>query len=77
MKKLAYKLGQLLAIKQAEKLPEINEGDELLGGRFKNMKMTAKGLKKDKHNQPVVETNKGDRKVFNFRMKKLMDEKKD
>ena len=72
MNKIAYELGRLWAIKYAEQLPEINEGDTILGGRFKNIKMEVKGLKKDDNNQPVVETNKGDRKVFNFRLEKLL-----
>lgn len=68
MNKFAYYLGQ----KMAEKLPELNKGDILLGGRFKNVPMEVKGLKKDDNNQPVVETNKGDRKAFPFRLQKTM-----
>ncbi len=56
------------------KLPDIDVGDELMVGKFKNRKATVKGFTKDKHNQPIAKTNKGDQQIFKGRVKKLMDE---
>ena len=55
-------------------LPDLETGDELMVGKFKNRKATIKGFKKDKHNQPVAKTDKGDQQIFKGRVKKLMDE---
>ena len=55
-------------------LPDLEAGDELMVGKFKNRKATIKGFKKDKNNQPVAKTNKGDQQIFKGRVKKLMDE---
>ena len=57
----------------SEKKFELEKGDEILIGKYKNKKATIKGFTKDDKNQPEVETNKGTRKVHNFRVKKLMD----
>ena len=57
----------------AAKLPELNIGDEILGGKFKNKRMVIKGFGKDKYNQPIVKTDKGDYQVFKFRLEKLMN----
>jgi len=57
-------------------LPDINVGDEVKVGRFKNRKATIKGFKKDDHNQPVLKTTKGDQKLFKPRISKLEPEKK-
>jgi hypothetical protein len=58
--------------------PSIDVGDEVKVGKFKNSKATVKGFKKDEHNQPVLKTNKGDKKLFNLRLSKLQkSEKKD
>ena len=51
--------------------PSIDVGDEVKTGKFKNSKATVKGFKKDDHNQPVLKTNKGDKKLFNLRLSKL------
>ncbi len=56
------------------KLPDLDVGDELMVGKFKNRLATIKGFKKDKNNQPVAKTNKGDQQIFKGRVKKLMDE---
>jgi len=58
-------------------LPDLNVGDELMVGKFKNRKAEIKGFKKDKHNQPVAKTNKGDQTIFKGRVKKLMPENLD
>ena len=51
--------------------PSISKGDEVKVGKFKNSKATVKGFKKDDHNQPVLKTNKGDKKLFNLRLSKI------
>jgi hypothetical protein len=53
-------------------LPDLETGDELMVGKFKNRKATIKDFKKDEHGQPVAVTNKGDQKIFKGRVKKLM-----
>jgi GNAT superfamily N-acetyltransferase len=55
------------------KLPNIDVGDEVMVGKFKNRKATVKGFDKDDNNQPVLKTNKGDQKLFKPRIRKLMD----
>tara|TARA_R110000796_G_scaffold2214_4_gene8928 strand:+ start:4720 stop:5718 length:999 start_codon:yes stop_codon:yes gene_type:complete len=55
-------------------LPTIEVGDEVLVGKFKNSKATVKGFTKDAHNQPVMKTTKGDKKVFKDRHSKLVQE---
>lgn len=57
------------------KLPDINVGDEVMVGKFKNRKAIVKGFDKDDHNQPVLKTTKGDQKLFKPRISKLMKEK--
>jgi len=52
--------------------PELAVGDKILKGKFKNSPAEIKGFKKDKHNQPVLKTNKGDVQLFKPRLKKLM-----
>jgi len=54
--------------------PSISKGDEVKTGKFKNSKATVKGFKKDDHNQPVLKTNKGDKKLFSLRLSKLQQE---
>jgi len=53
-------------------LPDLESGDELMVGKFKNRRATIKDFKKDEHGQPVAVTNKGDQKIFKGRVKKLM-----
>ena len=57
------------------KLPNLEIGDELMVGKFKNRKATIKGFTTDKHNQPVAKTDKGDQTIFKGRIKKLMSDK--
>lgn len=52
-------------------------GDTILIGKFKNRKAVIKGFGKDENNHPVIKTNKGDVKMFKFRIAKLMPEKKE
>ncbi len=57
--------------------PQLNVGDKILKGKFKNSPAEIKGFKKDKHNQPVLKTNKGDVQLFKPRVTKLMAESND
>ena len=43
---------------------DVNVGDVILGGRFKNKKIVVKSIGKDKHGMPTI----NGRKVVNFRM---------
>ena len=59
--------------------PEIN--DIILVGKFKNKKVKITGFGIDKNNQPTVKTKNSEGKgkekeksLFNFRIKRLMDE---
>ena len=54
--------------------PELEVGDKILKGKFKNSPAEIKGFKKDKHNQPVLKTNKGDVQLFKPRIVKLEDD---
>lgn len=54
--------------------PSLTVGDKILKGKFKNSPAEIKGFKKDKHNQPVLKTNKGDVQLFKPRVSKLMKE---
>ena len=57
--------------------PELNVGDKILKGKFKNSPAEIKGFTTDKHNQPVLKTNKGDVQLFKPRVEKLMKESLD
>jgi len=65
---------KLLQLLKELELPDLEDGDELMVGKFKNRKATIKGFTKDKHNQPIAKTDKGDQQIFKGRVKKLMDE---
>lgn len=54
--------------------PALSVGDKILKGKFKNSPAEIKGFTKDKHNQPVLKTNKGDVLLFKPRISKLMKE---
>ena len=54
------------------KLPDLEVGDTLLVGKFKNRKAEIKGFSTDEHGQPVPQTTKGDQKIFKPRIAKLM-----
>jgi hypothetical protein len=62
---------EILESKETLELPDIEVGDEVLVGKFKNRKAVVKGFDKDEHNQPVLKTNKGDQKLFKPRISKL------
>jgi hypothetical protein len=56
--------------------PEIEVGDEIRIGKFKNRKAEVKGFTKDENNQPVLKTSKGDQQLFKPRIVKLMKDNK-
>lgn len=55
--------------------PELNVGDEVKVGKWKNRKTEITGFKKDENNQPVLKTTKGDQKLFKPRISKLQEQK--
>jgi len=59
----------------AESAPTVKVGDEILIGKWKNKTATIKGVGKDKNNQPILKTDKGDVSLYHFRIKKLMPPK--
>jgi hypothetical protein len=56
------------------KLPNIDVGDEVKVGKFKNRRAEVTGFDKDEHGQPVLKTTKGDQKLFKPRVSKLEPE---
>lgn len=62
---------RLKEIEDKLELPDIEVGDEVLVGKFKNRLAVVKGFTKDEHNQPVLKTTKGDQKLFKPRLSKL------
>ena len=50
---------------------DVNVGDTILGGRFKNKKIKVKEIGKDDYGMPTI----NGRKVVNFRIPKPVDEK--
>lgn len=53
-------------------LPRLAVGDVLLVGKFKNRKAIIVRFGSDENNQPVAQTDKGEQKIFNPRIAKLM-----
>jgi len=53
-------------------IPDLEIGDEIKSGKWKNKKKIIKGLKTDDKGQPVLKTDKGDEKLFKARISKLM-----
>lgn len=52
---------------------ELEIGDEILMGKYRNKRAIIKDFGKDKNNQPTVKTTKGERSMYSFRIAKLMD----
>jgi len=46
---------------------DVNVGDVIMGGRFKNKPIKVKSIGKDEHGMPTI----NGRKVVNFRLKKV------
>jgi len=59
-----------------ENIPDLKVGDMILVGRFKNVRALITGFGKDSNGQPIIKTTKGTRKLFPFRINKLMPEDK-
>jgi hypothetical protein len=55
---------------------DIDVGDMVLVGRFKNRRAIVKGFTHDKNNQPQVITTKGTYSLYRFRINKIMPEDK-
>ena len=56
-----------------EELEGLEIGDELLMGKYRNKKAFIKEFGTDKNNQPTVITDKGERAVYGFRVRKFME----
>ena len=54
--------------------PDVQIGDTVLVGKWKNSPATIKSFETDKNNQPVIKTNKGKYSLYRFRIKKLMNQ---
>jgi hypothetical protein len=54
------------------KLPDLDKGDVLLAGKFKNKKCTIDDFSTDENGQPIAQTDRGDQKIFKPRIAKLM-----
>ncbi len=52
---------------------DVEIGDEVLMGKFRNKRALVKGFGTDKNNQPTIKTTKGERAMYSFRLSKLMD----
>lgn len=55
-------------------LPDIEVGDTVFVGKFKNRRAEVKGFSKDERNQPVLKTTRGEQKLFKPRIEKLMSD---
>lgn len=53
--------------------PEIQVGDTVLVGKFKNRRAEVRGFATDEHGQPVLKTTRGDQKLFKPRLAKLQE----
>ena len=51
---------------------EINVGDTVEMGRFRNVTVKIKDIITDEHGQPVIVTTKGTKKLFSCRLTKLL-----
>lgn len=71
------KINEIITESESYQPPELAVGDKILKGKFKNSPAEIKGFKKDKHNQPVLKTNKGDVQLFKPRVTKLMTNEED
>jgi|TARA_X000000368_G_scaffold366400_1_gene313185 hypothetical protein len=50
---------------------ELKIGDKIDVGKFRNVRTTITDISLDDHGQPVVHTDKGERKALAFRVRKL------
>lgn len=56
--------------------PDIDVGDTILVGRWRNSPAEVKGFGKDRNHQPTVKTSKGAYNLYKFRIQKLMPKSK-
>lgn len=66
------KIHEIISEAETYQPPEIAVGDKILKGKFKNSPAEVTGFTKDKHNQPVLKTDKGAVQLFKPRVTKLM-----
>lgn len=52
---------------------DVEIGDEVLMGKFRNKRAIVKDFGTDKNGQPTIKTNRGERAMYSFRLSKLMD----
>ena len=52
---------------------ELEVGDEVLMGKYRNKRAIIKDFGKDKNNQPTIKTTKGERSMYSFRVAKFME----
>lgn len=72
--KYSMKINEIITEAETYQPPELAVGDVIMKGKFKNSPATIKGFAKDKHNQPVLKTDKGAVQLFKPRVTKLMAE---
>lgn len=68
---------QVLEEKDKEKRKiDVEKGDIILLGKWKNKKAEIEGFGKDDNNQPTVKTDRGEKPLYKFRINKLMPKDK-
>jgi|TARA_B100001996_G_scaffold78002_1_gene57568 hypothetical protein len=50
---------------------ELKIGDKIDVGKFRNVRTVITDISLDDHGQPVIHTDKGERKALSFRLRKL------
>ena len=50
---------------------ELKIGDKIDVGKFRNVRTVITDITLDDHGQPVIHTDKGERKALSFRLRKL------
>jgi len=55
---------------------DIEKGDMILLGKWKNKKAEVEGFGKDDNGQPTVKTDKGEKPLYKFRINKMMPKDK-
>ena len=50
---------------------ELKIGDKIDVGKFRNVRTVIPDISLDDHGQPVIHTDKGERKALSFRLRKL------
>tara|TARA_R110000824_G_scaffold59914_1_gene160505 strand:+ start:1249 stop:1464 length:216 start_codon:yes stop_codon:yes gene_type:complete len=63
-------------LKEGLKMPNIEIGDEIFYGKFKNRTAVVKGITTNDKGQPTLLTDKGEINLLKIRIKKLLPKKK-